>query len=191
MTDEDEDPGEDDGGVDVDDLATVARAMALTALRARAAELRAAESPLDLPLEAAMRGPGWAGRAFRAGFDPWTAAGARILWGRVAEIGIDMVRFDYAAPLGPMIAIDTAAFVLIAPPAPATPEAVLALDAPQVFAPPDASGWRSTAPERPAQTLADWRERIDALERGERRAWLVFKLRPRASRAWAPSARWF
>lgn len=96
MSDHDGDGGQDDGGRDLEDIATVIRGYALGALAVPEDAFRVLGGWTDLPLMAAMEGRRFARSVFRAEANPYEIGGQIAFAAPPAPLP-DVVRFRYEA----------------------------------------------------------------------------------------------
>jgi hypothetical protein len=190
MSDHDSDAGQDDGGRDLEDIATVIRGYALGALAVPETAFQPLRSWKDLPLAAAMEGRRFARSVFRAEANPYEV-GAQIHFAAPAAPLPDVARFLYDAGQVQLCVLEGASFYLLTATGRWTGALarVIQLDQPPTFAAPDADGWRSTKSALALQRAQDWRDRIDAVAHEGLACVLIFKVERRA-RIFEPRARW-
>ncbi|HEY0285173.1 MAG TPA: hypothetical protein VGC23_07290 [Vicinamibacterales bacterium] len=188
--DGDGDGGQDDGGRDLKDIATMIRGYALGALAVPENAFRPLGGWKELPLAAAMEGRRFAKSVFRAEANPYEV-GAEIAFAAPAAPLPDVARFRYEAGGVQLRVLEGASFYLLTAEGDWTVALplVIQLDQPPAFAAPDANGWRSTNGALPLQRTWNWRDRIDAFEAKGLVCVLIFKVEARA-RMFQPRARW-
>jgi hypothetical protein len=180
----------DDGGKDLDDIATLIRSYALGALAVPDSAFQPVRTWTDLPLKAAMEGRRFAKKVFRPDANPYEDIGAEIAF---AHSGFfDVVRFVYETSVVRLRIVEGASFYLLESELGWVSylPAVVRLDEPHIFGVPDKDNWRSTKADLCLERATDWRDRIDALDAGAFTCVLIFKVESRSS-VYEPRLRWF
>lgn len=193
MSDGDFDTGQDDqddGGRDVEDIATLIRGYAMGALTVPEIEFKTLGSWTELPLAAAMDGRRFAKSVFRNDANPYEARAPLDFAAPPAPLP-DVARFRYRAGNVQLRVLEGASFYLLAADDGWTRALplVIQLQQPPVFAAPDATGWLSTNPSLTLRRARHWHDRIDGLEFEGLDCVLIYKIEIRARR-FQPRARW-